>query len=132
MARLIKLAGLNEALTPLSLRHTHTSLLAEAGVGLEAIIARLCHCDDDTTRKIYLHVTRKMKRRPPRSSVTSWETSPKNRNVSNYVSISDLMSWNPCASKASGSCYIMPPLSAQAKDKKIALLMRKNTGIAKF
>lgn len=29
MARLLKLAGLNEALTPHSLRHTHTSLLAE-------------------------------------------------------------------------------------------------------
>jgi integrase len=38
MQRLLKLAGLNEELTPHSLRHTHTSLLAEAKVGLEEIM----------------------------------------------------------------------------------------------
>lgn len=62
MRRLLKLAGLNQALTPHSLRHTHTSLLAEAGVGLPQIMARLGHADDATTRLIYLHVTKTMSR----------------------------------------------------------------------
>jgi integrase len=62
MARLLKIAGLNNALTPHSLRHTHTSLLAEAGVSLEAIMERLGHSDDDTTRKVYLHVTKDIKK----------------------------------------------------------------------
>lgn len=58
MARLLKLAKLNESLTPHSLRHTHTSLLAEAGVSLPAIMDRLGHVDDNTTTRIYLHVTK--------------------------------------------------------------------------
>jgi len=58
MKRLLKLAGLNESLTPHSLRHTHVSLLAEAGVSLPAIMDRLGHADDDTTTRIYLHVTK--------------------------------------------------------------------------
>ncbi|WP_134705131.1 tyrosine-type recombinase/integrase [Ammoniphilus sp. YIM 78166] len=62
MSRLLKLAGLNEELTPHSLRHTHTSLLAEAGVGLQEIMDRLGHKDDDTTKNVYLHVTKTMKK----------------------------------------------------------------------
>jgi len=62
MARILKIAGLNQKLTPHSLRHTHTSLLAEAGVGLEEIMERLGHTDDDTTRRVYLHVTKDMKK----------------------------------------------------------------------
>jgi integrase len=62
MARLLKLAGLNRELTPHSLRHTHTSLLAEAGVGLEEIMERLGHSDDETTKNVYLHVTKAMKK----------------------------------------------------------------------
>ncbi|MDK8182066.1 site-specific integrase [Paenibacillus sp. UMB4589-SE434] len=58
MKRLLKLAGLNQELTPHSLRHTHTSLLAEAGVSLEQIMHRLGHADDVITRKIYLHITK--------------------------------------------------------------------------
>lgn len=58
MNRLLKLAGLNPALSPHSLRHTHTSLLAEAGVSLEQIMHRLGHSNDVTTRTIYLHVTK--------------------------------------------------------------------------
>lgn len=58
MARLLKIAGLNGQLTPHSLRHTHTSLLAEAGVGLEQIMDRLGHTDDHTTKNVYLHVTK--------------------------------------------------------------------------
>lgn len=51
MKRLLKIAGLNEELTPHSLRHTHTSLLAEAGVSLEHIMDRIGHTDDQITKK---------------------------------------------------------------------------------
>lgn len=62
MARLLKLSGLNEQLTPHSLRHTHVSLLAEAGVDLESIMDRLGHSDDSTTRNVYMHVTKPKKK----------------------------------------------------------------------
>jgi len=62
MARLLKISELSKDLTPHSLRHTHTSLLAEAGVGLEEIMQRLGHTDDDTTKRVYLHVTKDMKK----------------------------------------------------------------------
>jgi integrase len=62
MTRILKLSKLNENLTPHSLRHTHTSLLAEAGVGLEEIMERLGHADDEITRLVYLHVTKTMKK----------------------------------------------------------------------
>ena len=62
MARLLKMAGLNVELTPHSLRHTHTSLLAEAGVSLEQIMDRLGHSDDQITKNVYLHVTQEMKK----------------------------------------------------------------------
>ncbi|MGF9977890.1 tyrosine-type recombinase/integrase [Viridibacillus arvi] len=62
MARLLKSAGVNKELTPHSLRHTHTSLLAKAKVGLEEIMDRLGHCDDETTKNVYLHVTKEMKK----------------------------------------------------------------------
>jgi len=62
MARLLKLAKLDIALTPHSLRHTNTSLLAEAKVGLEEIMERLGHADDEITKRVYLHVTKTMKK----------------------------------------------------------------------
>lgn len=62
MHRLTKFAGLNDNLTPHSLRHTHVSLLAQAGAGMEEIMERLGHKDDTITREIYLHVTKKMKK----------------------------------------------------------------------
>lgn len=62
MARILKIAGLKTNLTPHSLRHTHTSLLAEAGVNLEQIMQRLGHKNEDTTRNVYLHVTKDMKK----------------------------------------------------------------------
>jgi integrase len=62
MKRLLRIAGLNEDLTPHSLRHTHTSLLAEAGVSLEQIMDRLGHTDDQITKNVYLHVTQEMKK----------------------------------------------------------------------
>lgn len=62
MRRLLKLSDLNMDLTPHSLRHTHTSLLAEAGVSLPQIMERLGHKDEDTTKNVYLHVTKEMKK----------------------------------------------------------------------
>lgn len=62
MKRLLRLAGLNGDLTPHSLSHTHTSLLAEARVSLEQIMDRLGHTDDQITKNVYLHVTQEMKK----------------------------------------------------------------------
>ena len=66
MLRLLKLAKLNESLTPHSLRHTHTSLLAEAGVSLPEIMERLGHKDDKTTKWVYTHTTKTMKKEASR------------------------------------------------------------------
>jgi integrase len=66
MRRLLKLAGLNTALTPHSLRHTHTSLLAEAGVSLPEIMERLGHKDDEITKQVYMHTTKTMKKEASR------------------------------------------------------------------
>jgi integrase len=62
MARLLKIAGLSQGLTPHSLRHTHVSLLAEAGVSLPGIMERLGHEDDGVTKAVYLHVTKTKKK----------------------------------------------------------------------
>lgn len=45
-----------------SLRHSHTSLLAEAEVSLPQIMERLGHKDESTTENVYLHVTKQMKK----------------------------------------------------------------------
>jgi integrase len=60
--RLLGIAKLNPDITPHSFRHTHTSLLAEAGVGLQEIMDRLGHKDDKTTKFVYLHVTKTRKK----------------------------------------------------------------------
>lgn len=48
-------------LHPHILRHTHTSMLTEAGADLRAIMQRLGHTDAKTTLSVYTHVTEKMK-----------------------------------------------------------------------
>lgn len=58
----LKKAKLPLMLTPHSLRHTHVSLLAEAGVDLYEIMERLGHLNDITTRSIYLHTTKNRRR----------------------------------------------------------------------
>ncbi|APC65606.1 site-specific integrase [Salimicrobium jeotgali] len=60
MQRLLHLAGIERNLTPHSFRHTHTSLLIEAGVGIKEIQQRLGHTDVDTTMNIYAHMTKEM------------------------------------------------------------------------
>ncbi len=62
MKRLLRIANQNEELTPHSLRHTHTSLLAETGVSLQQIMDRLDHTDDKINKDVYLHVTQEMKK----------------------------------------------------------------------
>lgn len=57
-----KLPEIKKHLTPHSLRHTHTTLLAEAGVELLQIMDRLGHTDDETTTQIYLHITKDRKK----------------------------------------------------------------------
>ena len=49
------------SLSPHALRHTHVALLAENGIGLDAISRRLGHADSQITREIYFHVTERMK-----------------------------------------------------------------------
>lgn len=62
MKRLLEIANLNTELSTHSLRHTFTSLMAEAGVGLEQIMEMLGHADDEITKKIYLHTTKSKKK----------------------------------------------------------------------
>jgi len=57
-----KLPEIAFKITPHVFRHTHTSLLAEADVPLHEIMDRLGHQDDETTRKVYLHVTKDKKK----------------------------------------------------------------------
>ena len=45
------------------LRHTHTSLLAESGMSVDAIARRLGHENSKITRDIYLHVTKRQQYR---------------------------------------------------------------------
>ena len=42
-------------------RHTHTSLLAEAGIPLDQISRRLGHSDSRVTKQVYLHITERAK-----------------------------------------------------------------------
>lgn len=45
------------------LGHTHASLLLEQGVSIDTISRRLGHENSVITRKIYLHVTKNLKRK---------------------------------------------------------------------
>lgn len=55
--------AIERRVTPHIMRHTHTSLMAAAGVDLGTISRRLGHADSKITRAIYLHITEKMKER---------------------------------------------------------------------
>lgn len=60
LKHLLKKAGITKNVTPHSSRHTHTSLLIEAGVGLKEIQNRLGHTDVNTTMNIYAQITANM------------------------------------------------------------------------
>ncbi|WP_082332587.1 tyrosine-type recombinase/integrase [Lysinibacillus contaminans] len=59
--RLGALTDINKQFRTYILRHTHISLLAEAGVDLNFIMNRVGHKNSETTTKIYLHVTSGMR-----------------------------------------------------------------------
>lgn len=58
--RLVK-EELGKDLTLHSLRHTHTSLMFESGLSLDALSKRLGHINSIVTQQIYLHLTEKFK-----------------------------------------------------------------------
>lgn len=60
--RLLKITNLNPDITPHKFRHTHVSLLAELGIGLQEIMDRLGHEDDHITKTVYWHVTKERKK----------------------------------------------------------------------
>lgn len=66
LKRLLKKAGIMKNITPHSFRHTHTSLLIEAGVGIKEIQQRLGHTDVNTTMNIYAHMTANMEEKASR------------------------------------------------------------------
>ena len=52
---------IGKRITPHTLRHTHTSMLASNGVDIETISRRLGHKDSDITKEVYLHITEQLK-----------------------------------------------------------------------
>lgn len=52
---------LGKGMTTHSLRHTHASLLFEAGFTIAEVSARLRHADSRVTKEIYIHVTQRLK-----------------------------------------------------------------------
>ena len=60
--RKYSIAAIGRPASPHMLRHTHVSILAEKGIPLDVISARLGHKDSAITRNVYLHITQKKKR----------------------------------------------------------------------
>ncbi|MFC0525818.1 tyrosine-type recombinase/integrase [Pontibacillus salicampi] len=61
MERLLEKTSIEKHATPHIFRHTHISMMAEAGIDLATVMKRVGHEDTKTTMKIYTHVTNKMK-----------------------------------------------------------------------
>ena len=59
--RIAKRAGIKKMMNSYILRHTHISLLAEAGVDLPQIMQRVGHKNESTTTQVYLHITKGMR-----------------------------------------------------------------------
>lgn len=60
LQRLLAKSDIEKYITLHGFRHTHTSLLIEAGVGVKEIQQRLGHTDINTTMNIYAHMTKNM------------------------------------------------------------------------
>ncbi|WP_258832656.1 site-specific integrase [Peribacillus frigoritolerans] len=56
--RVMKHLDVDKHIPPHSFRHTHTSLLIEAGAGVKEIQERLGHSDINATMNIYAHMTK--------------------------------------------------------------------------
>lgn len=52
---------IGRSITPHVLRHTHASLLIEQGLSLDIISRRLGHENSEITRRIYIHITERLK-----------------------------------------------------------------------
>jgi site-specific recombinase XerD len=61
LKRLLKKAWITKNITPHSFRHTHASLMFEAGANIKEVMEQLGHTDTKTTMTIYTHVTQSMK-----------------------------------------------------------------------
>lgn len=61
MYAVLKFTEIQKKATPHIFRHTHVSMLAEAGVDLKTIMDRVGHDNEKTTLQIYTHVTEKMR-----------------------------------------------------------------------
>lgn len=62
MNRILERTTIDKHVTPHIFRHTHISMLTEAGADLNYIMKRVGHEDIKTTMKIYTHVTNKTKK----------------------------------------------------------------------
>jgi len=62
---------LTKKVTPHVLRHTHASLLAEQGKSLELIMRRLGHASSNITKKIYVHITKKVRQADDKEMTTT-------------------------------------------------------------
>ncbi|MCM3705349.1 site-specific integrase [Cytobacillus firmus] len=62
MERILKKTSIKKHATPHIFRHTHISMMAEAGIDLPTIMKRVGHDDMKTTMRVYTHVTDKMKK----------------------------------------------------------------------
>lgn len=60
--RLCQKAGLSKIDGPHILRHTHITMLTEAGVDLDTVMNRVGHSDARTTKNIYTHITKNKKK----------------------------------------------------------------------
>lgn len=60
LAMAAKSLNLDKHITTHTFRHTHISLLVEMNISLKAIMKRVGHTDEQTTIKVYTHVTEKM------------------------------------------------------------------------
>lgn len=60
--RLCRKAGVSKIEGPHILRHTYITMMTEAGVDLDTIMNKVGHEDSKTTKNIYTHITKKMKK----------------------------------------------------------------------
>lgn len=60
--RLCKKSGVSKIEGPHILRHTHITMMTQAGVDLDTIMNKVGHEDSRTTKNIYTHITKKMKK----------------------------------------------------------------------
>lgn len=73
MNRILKKTNIKKPATPHIFRHTHVSMLAEAVTNIDTVMQRVGHEDSSTTRKVYTHVTKKMRKDAPANVTNLYE-----------------------------------------------------------